>query len=384
VTRSGADRASSCGSPTDEPLVTVVVAAYNYAHLLPDALTSLQRGTYKQWECIVVDDGSTDSTSEVVTRFAADDSRFRLVAKGRGGMVSCMNAACDEMSGQLVALLDADDLVLPDRITDVVHAFRTRPRAGLVIHRLFVTDSELRVVGVLPLARRLPEGDLSGLVRSRRTGILGAGITSNMALRSDVYRRIFPADPAIGNYPDALIRRLAPLYAEVGAINRVLGIRRLHTVNDSRIDTGGFLEHVRRAQVNSAALESQTAAALTPHETTRSANAWEPNYANLSHDYVLARLSRSNAVGVAEAKFFGADAFRNLPGAYRLYWQVVRRVPHRLLQPTLRLLYAPDGLKPVLQYARLHLGGRRWTRELGDLRRARLSTLLRHVWTGRW
>ncbi len=62
-----------------QPLVSVIMPTYNYAHFILEAIESLRAQTYQNWECLVVDDGSTDSTAEVVARAAIEDGRVKLL-----------------------------------------------------------------------------------------------------------------------------------------------------------------------------------------------------------------------------------------------------------------------------------------------------------------
>jgi glycosyltransferase involved in cell wall biosynthesis len=98
------------------PLVTVLLPVYNAQPTLLCALRSLQRQTLPDWECLLVDDGSTDSSLEVCERFAARDPHFRLLSQPHGGIVSALNAGLSRARGEFTARMDADDLCHPDRL----------------------------------------------------------------------------------------------------------------------------------------------------------------------------------------------------------------------------------------------------------------------------
>lgn len=93
------------------PVVSVLLPAYNAVGTLGAALRSVVRQSFRDWECLVVDDGSTDGTAAVAREFIAKDSRFRLLSLPHGGIVAALNAGLDECRGALVARLDADDLM---------------------------------------------------------------------------------------------------------------------------------------------------------------------------------------------------------------------------------------------------------------------------------
>ena len=89
--------------------VDVIVPCYNYARFLPEALESVLAQTHQDWECIVVDDGSTDDTYEVARRFGERDARIRAVRQDNAGPAAARNHALRLGSGEYVQLLDADD-----------------------------------------------------------------------------------------------------------------------------------------------------------------------------------------------------------------------------------------------------------------------------------
>ncbi|HEX6160191.1 MAG TPA: glycosyltransferase [Thermoanaerobaculia bacterium] len=95
-------------------MISVIVASYNYGHLLGEALQSVLAQTTGDWECIVVDDGSTDDTASVVARF--DDSRIRSVRQENRGLAAARNRGLAEARGAYLQFLDADDRLAPEKL----------------------------------------------------------------------------------------------------------------------------------------------------------------------------------------------------------------------------------------------------------------------------
>lgn len=91
--------------------ISVIVPCYNQGVYLDDCLLSVYNQTYSNWECIVVDDGSTDNTQEVARLWINRDSRFRLVSKQNGGLGSARNAGIQICQGDFIQLLDSDDVI---------------------------------------------------------------------------------------------------------------------------------------------------------------------------------------------------------------------------------------------------------------------------------
>jgi len=98
------------------PAVTVIVPAYNAAKLLVPTLESLRAQTFSDWECLVVDDGSTDGTPRLVEEIAARDPRFRLISQNNRGVGAARNTAIERARGHYIAPLDADDLWSPEKL----------------------------------------------------------------------------------------------------------------------------------------------------------------------------------------------------------------------------------------------------------------------------
>jgi glycosyltransferase involved in cell wall biosynthesis len=119
--------------------VSVLLPAFNAEATLGLALRSVARQTARDWECVVVDDGSTDGTARVVREFAGDDARFRLLSRPHGGIVAALNAGLGTCRGELVARMDADDLMQGRRLDRQSAALSLRPEwAGVGCHvRLF-------------------------------------------------------------------------------------------------------------------------------------------------------------------------------------------------------------------------------------------------------
>ena len=94
-----------------EPLISVIVPAYNAEAFLDQCLESIVAQSYRHLEIIVVDDGSTDGTGEICDRWAGQDKRIRVIHQTNGGHSAARNTALDAMSGELVMMVDSDDVL---------------------------------------------------------------------------------------------------------------------------------------------------------------------------------------------------------------------------------------------------------------------------------
>src|ERR1044071_7848252 len=98
-------------SSPSRPLVSVVVPSYNYGHLIRETLASLAAQTYDRWECVVVDDGSTDDTRAVVEAYPAADPRVRYVRQENARQGAARNNGIRHSSGDYFQFLDSDDTI---------------------------------------------------------------------------------------------------------------------------------------------------------------------------------------------------------------------------------------------------------------------------------
>ena len=115
------------------PLVSVIVPAYNYARYLHDALASVRDQTYQRWECIVVDDASTDDTAAVAEKWAAADPRIRVVHHFLNkGVSASRNRGFAESRGDFIQFLDADDRLLTEKLVRHVRFLEEHPETGVV------------------------------------------------------------------------------------------------------------------------------------------------------------------------------------------------------------------------------------------------------------
>ena len=118
------------------PKVSVIVPSYNLARYLPETLQSLVAQSYKDWECIIVDNGSTDCSVAVAEGFVSADQRFRLEdMKTNAGVSAARNKGMELAAGEYVLFLDADDLLAPHYMHDAVAALDADPSLALVYGR---------------------------------------------------------------------------------------------------------------------------------------------------------------------------------------------------------------------------------------------------------
>jgi Glycosyltransferases, probably involved in cell wall biogenesis len=129
-----------------------LVPAYNCALYIREALQSLLVQTYRDFEIIVVDDGSTDGTWDVLAEYRHD---VRAIRQNNRGVSTARNEALHRAKGELIALLDADDVYLPGKLESQVRALDQHPEAGFMSGDVVMFTNEGEVLGTI-LPRRMP------------------------------------------------------------------------------------------------------------------------------------------------------------------------------------------------------------------------------------
>lgn len=96
--------------------VSVIVPCYNQAQYLEECLQSVLRQSYRNWECIIVNDGSTDKTETIAKQCCEQDPRFKYLYKKNGGLSSARNYGIEEAKGSYIQFLDADDVLYNEKL----------------------------------------------------------------------------------------------------------------------------------------------------------------------------------------------------------------------------------------------------------------------------
>lgn len=127
--RAASSQTLDMNTMTHTPLVSVIIPTHNCRAYIADAIESVLAQTYSEYEIIVVDDGSTDNTSTVLAPYR---DRVRCLHQDKRGCSAARNVAIQEARGELIALLDADDIWFPAKLELQVQALKEHPEAGLV------------------------------------------------------------------------------------------------------------------------------------------------------------------------------------------------------------------------------------------------------------
>jgi glycosyltransferase involved in cell wall biosynthesis len=207
----------------DDPLVSVVMPVHNGVDYIGQAIESVLIQSYPRFELIIVDDGSTDATRDVVAGFK--DERIRYVHKANGGPSSARNLGIKEAIGQYIMPLDADDMMTPDFIVKHLQEFQRDPEADLVYCDVLLIDTDGKPIKLM----EKPEyQDRRYMVRD----LFRAGhpiIPFRLGIRRSVFDKIGLYDESLTVAEDYdMIRRFVKAGLNAWHLAEPLHLRRMH------------------------------------------------------------------------------------------------------------------------------------------------------------
>ncbi|QDO93686.1 glycosyltransferase family 2 protein [Formosa sediminum] len=129
----------------NNPLISIIIPLFNREELIKDTLNSLLNQTYNRWECVIVDDGSTDLSFDVVKNFCHKDSRIRLLKRDRlpKGAPTCRNIALEKSKGDYIIFLDSDDLLAANCLENRILRYKENLDLDFIVFKsLLFNDSK--------------------------------------------------------------------------------------------------------------------------------------------------------------------------------------------------------------------------------------------------
>ena len=213
----------------DNPLVSVIMPAYNAAAHIAESIESILIQNYRNLELIVVDDGSTDNTNDIVMGFK--DNRIKYFYKNNSGPSGTRNFAISKARGQYIMPLDSDDMMTPDSIARHLMEFENHPDVDLVYCDVLLIDDRSKPIQIM----NKPEyRDRRHLIRD----LFRAGhpiLPFRLGIRRSVFDKIgfYDEDLLIGEDYD-MMRRFIKADLKAHHLSEPLHLRRMHTDSLSR------------------------------------------------------------------------------------------------------------------------------------------------------
>jgi glycosyltransferase involved in cell wall biosynthesis len=217
------------------PLVSILINNYNYASFLGEAIESALAQSYPNVEIVVVDDGSADSSQEVIAQFG---DRIIPVLKENGGQGSAFNAGFAASKGDIICFLDSDDLFLPEKVSSIVQIFEENPKAGWCFDRVLEFDDKTG-------QRYPPKAQWKSGQWDKRSTIVAEGTapnlptaTSGLSFRRSTLGSIMPIPEIIRITTDGYLKLAAMGLAEGWMASQEITLQRIHSDNAYTRRTG--------------------------------------------------------------------------------------------------------------------------------------------------
>jgi glycosyltransferase involved in cell wall biosynthesis len=173
------------------PTISIVMSAYNTARYLRESLDSIVEQTFRDFECIIIDDGSTDDTLKILREYEARDPRFKIISRPNTGLTRALNEALSHARGEFIARMDGDDIAMPDRFEKQIGYMREHPECVLLGSRVELID---------PYSLRIALGDYMKLTHEEIDAMLLQGKGGSVVHPSCIMRR--DAVEKVGRYKE--------------------------------------------------------------------------------------------------------------------------------------------------------------------------------------
>lgn len=206
--------------------VSIIINNYNYGRFLAASIESAISQTYPHKEVIVVDDGSTDDSEEIIKSYG---SCIVAIFKKNGGQASAFNEGFKISKGEILIFLDSDDFLLPCALEKVIEIWQ--PLYAKVHYRLRTVDMNEQPIGIHPSRRAKLSGDDTLTTLLSKSSYI-TSVTSGNAFNRLALEKIFPVpETEFKIAADGYLNTIIPLYGKVKAVDEILGVYRIHGKN---------------------------------------------------------------------------------------------------------------------------------------------------------
>jgi len=208
-------------------LVSILIDNYNYANFLPECIESVLNQTYKNFEIIIVDDGSKDNSKEIIENYAKKDKRIKPIFKKNGGQASAFNEGFKHCKGEIICFLDSDDLFEKNKLDEVIKIYK-KGYEYIINDYVFLGNTNLKD-NYKPY---FPYGGYNLFLVYYLTKYTGSS-TSNISISKNLANKIFPIkyESFFRIRADDVIVFASGIGSEMYFINKILTKYRIHGDN---------------------------------------------------------------------------------------------------------------------------------------------------------
>ncbi|MFN7919154.1 MAG: glycosyltransferase [Bryobacteraceae bacterium] len=337
--------------------VSIIITSYNYERYLAATIDSALSQTWKDLEVIVLDDGSTDSSPEIMRRY---EGRAKLIFQENGGHAAAFNVAYMHATGDAILFLDSDDVLEPHAIERMMAVWK--PGMSKIHFPLDIIDETGKKSGGRVPRAALPEGDL--LPQMLATGMYVSPPNSGNLFSRAFLDAVLPMPAEEWNYgPDCYLVFLAPFFGEVGAVQEPLGLYRRHAASITNITEADSAQLIRKL---SSMLEADRRLRALLEEASHKRGLELSPEAVVSHWLHLKVRLSLHKIDTRETALPEGGPFRIAARLIRAVWRsdelsvrsrmeftawtmLVATLPPRSAAPLIRLAFAPGDRGRVLR-----------------------------------
>lgn len=209
------------------PLVSILINNYNYGRFLAEAIKSTLQQTYPEIEVIVVDDGSTDNSLEVLDH---NKDNVKVIRSSNAGQAAAINMGFAASQGSIIWLLDADDTFAPAKVSKITETFGKSPEASWIFHGLTYVQSGTGEACHVDQPERTEQCDFRPHARGGMLPCIHSS-TSGLSFRRNLFERIAPIPAEVRIATDNYLKFAAMALAEGVLLREPLSILRIRGAN---------------------------------------------------------------------------------------------------------------------------------------------------------
>lgn len=208
-----------------EPLFSVLIANYNNGKYLMDAIESVRKQSYTNWEIIIVDDASTDISKDIYKVLEKDEKILIHINSSNKGCGYTKRRCAELANGEICGFLDPDDALTDDAIEIMVYSHSQNKKAGLISSRLYYCDEKLKIISKSCKKQHIPVGSSFLEYQSNI-------ITAFVSYKNECYKRTIGIDPFLLRAVDHDMYYKLEEVSEVLLLNDILYYYRTGTGNN--------------------------------------------------------------------------------------------------------------------------------------------------------
>lgn len=249
--------------------VSIIIPTFNYGHLIAETLNCLLHQSYQNWQAIIIDDGSTDDTKDIVEPFILNDNRFYYLQQQNKGVSASRNNGLKLAEGEFIQFLDADDLISQEKISLQVAYLNTHPEIAVCTSRTFFfeTGNNNKLFNDFSLKNKTTSTYVNGFGFDLIADLIPRNLLSiqNPLFRKNILKEIAPFKEGMHYLEDwDFWFRIAAANFQFGFLNSDLayGLVRVHNSSATQqsikiIDAEFLLRALIESNINKTALSEQ-------------------------------------------------------------------------------------------------------------------------------